>query len=173
MQKTPSLNLYSQLNIDLFTPASTSEPRTTLTCYDRLLTHVYSLTMGVGGPYGRPLQPRTPRDTKARPSDRRNASSIAHSARFAEPRGPPTRTHGNIESQACGGAFATAAVVRIKAPLGTSQLHWPAHKQPHRCECCGARHIGRTRTALACQCVGKPARRPPLSPLRKVLRARP
>ena len=45
-------------------------------------------------------------------AETRHRSHTAHASRNAG----PTRTHGNIGSQACGGAFATAAVVRMKAP---------------------------------------------------------
>ena len=76
MQKTPSFSMYSHLIIDLFTPPiewfdyrlATGATPDRRGQHGRLLSHVYSLPMGVDGPYGRPLQPRTPRDMKAGPS---------------------------------------------------------------------------------------------------------
>ena len=79
MQKTPSFSMHSPFTpnyrfvytsyIDWFdyrlATGATPDRRGQ---HGRLLSHVYSLPMGVDGPYGRPLQPRMPRDMKAAPS---------------------------------------------------------------------------------------------------------
>ena len=94
-QKTPRFNMYSHLITALFTPPWLRQHRCTRHRrgqHEGLITHVQSLPMGACGLYGRPPQPRTPRDTKARSPDRPNSSTIAHRARRAGSRDPHTTT---------------------------------------------------------------------------------
>jgi hypothetical protein len=141
--------VYSHLIAALFTPPWLRQHRCTRHRrgqHEGLLTHVQSLPMGACGLYGRPPQPRTPRDTKARSPDHPNSSTIAHRARRAGSRATHTQPHQHcdlISTQTCGEAIATAVEAALMmALLGPQSCTLPAHSHHTDGECC-ARQIGR------------------------------
>ena len=105
MQKTRSFSIHSHLIIDLFTPPSTGATPDRRGQHGRLLSHVYSLPMGVDGPYGRPLQPRTPRDTKPRSFDTNSPRShTEHALRDRETHSESrTRYDTDVRRRHCNG----------------------------------------------------------------------
>ena len=167
--------MYSHLITALFTPPWLRQHRCTRHRrgqHEGLITHVQSLPMGACGLYGRPPQPRTPRDTKARghPTAQTRPRSLTEHA--ARDRGTHTQPHQhcdtNLRRSHCNGSggcaddgadgglrvapcLRTATTQMVSAAHVTNWTHGRGHGQAivggQTCARCCFRRSGRSSEA--------------------------